>query len=100
MKFEGGPEFIEVINNGFYKKIANSKLLQQMYETRRSQGRYVEPVELVEIIANLIGTIEMKEPYFEQRERRLFKKDSIPKKQVMALYAINKICSIANGGTR
>jgi DNA (cytosine-5)-methyltransferase 1 len=97
--FEGGPEFIDAINNGFSKKIAGSKLLQEMYEAQRSIGKYIEPIELVDRIGELIEFIQMKEPIFEQENERnlLFKKRSIPKKQVMALYAINKICSIANG---
>ena len=97
LKFEGGPEFIDIINNGFAKKIAGSELLQDMYETQRSKGEYIEPVELVDTIGELIEAIEMKEPNFDPKGKRLFKKKSIPKKQVMALYAINKICSIANG---
>lgn len=96
-EFEGGPEFIDVINNGFSEKIAESKLLQEMYEAQRSKGEYIEPVELVETIGEIIEAIEIREPDFNQSGMRLFKKKSIPKKQVMALYAINKICSIANG---
>lgn len=97
LKFEGGPRFIDVILNGFSEKIAGSELLQDMYEAQRSRGMYFEPVELVDTIGELIEAIEMKEPNFRQNGKRLFKKKSIPKKQVMALYAINKICSIANG---
>jgi len=97
LKFEGGPRFIDTINNGFAEKIAGSELLQEMYETHCSDGKYIEPVELVDTIGELIEAIEMKEPNFDQKGKILFKKRSIPKKQVMALYAINKICSIANG---
>jgi DNA (cytosine-5)-methyltransferase 1 len=66
---------------------------------QRSRGKYIEPVELVDRIRELIEVIQMTEPIFEQESETnlLFKKRSIPKKQVMALYAINKICSIANG---
>lgn len=97
-KFEGGPEFIDVINNGFSKKVAGSKLLQEMYEAQRSKGKYIEPVKLIESIGELIEVMPLKEPNYEQEgvTDLLFKKKSIPKKQVMALYAINKICSIAN----
>ena len=100
LKFQGGPRFINIISNGFCKKIAKSNVLQEMYETQRSKGRYIEPVELVDRIAQLINTIQMKEPNFDQNGKRMFKKKSIPKKQVMALYAMNKICSIANGEKR
>ncbi len=97
LKFEGGSRFIDVINNGFSKKVAKSNLLQEMHETQRSIGKYNEPVELVERIAEIIDSIVIEESNFDQNGKRLFKKKSIPKKQVMALYAINKICSIANG---
>lgn len=97
MEFEGGPQFIDIINNGFSEKVARSEQLQEMYETHQSKGKYIEPVELVDSVAKLIDSFEMKEPNFEQDGKRLFKKASIPKKQVMALYAINKICSVANG---
>lgn len=100
LKFERGPEFIYTINNGFSKKIARSELLQEMYETQRSKGKYLQPVELVDTVANLIDGIKMKELDFAPKGKKIFKKQSIPKKQVMALYAINKICSIANGGKR
>jgi DNA (cytosine-5)-methyltransferase 1 len=68
-----------------------------MYETQRSIGRYSEPVELVERIAKIIDSIVKEESNFDQNGKKFFSKKSIPKKQVMALYAINKICSIANG---
>lgn len=71
-----------------------------MYEAQRGQGEFIEPVELVEAIGKLIEAIPMKDPFFEQKGERFFKKDLIPKKQFMALYAINKICSIANGGKK
>jgi DNA (cytosine-5)-methyltransferase 1 len=97
LMFEGGSRFIDVINNGFSKKVAKSNLLQEMYETQRSNGKYIEPVELVDRIAEIIDTIVTEESNFDQNGKWLFKKKSMPKKQVMALYAINKICSIANG---
>lgn len=97
MNFEGGPVFIENINNGFSNTIAKAELLQHMYENQRSESIYVEPTELVDAVRDIIEAIEMKEPSFDQNGERLFIRNSIPKKQVMALYAINKICSIANG---
>lgn len=97
LSFEEGPKFIDTINNGFSGKIAEAELLQDMYETQRSNGKYIEPVELVETIGELIEAIDMKELNFDQKGKTPFRKKSVPKKQVMALYAINKICSIANG---
>ena len=100
LEFEGGPTFIDVINNGFSEKVARSELLQEMYETQHSNGKYIEPVELVDSVAEIIDTVVTEESNFDQNRQRLFKKKSIPKKQVMALYVINKICSIANGEKR
>jgi len=97
-KFEEGLKFIDIINNGFSGKIARSELLQEMYEIQKSIGKYIEPVELVDTIGELIEEIVMNEPNFNQKGNSPFKKKSVPKKQVMALYAINKICSLANGG--
>lgn len=98
LEFEGGPRFIDTINNGFSKKVASAETLQDMYEAQQSRDEYLEPVELVDTIGKLIEAIRMKEPNFEQKgEKKVFKKNVVPKKQVMALYAINKICSIANG---
>jgi DNA (cytosine-5)-methyltransferase 1 len=96
MKFEGGPEFVDLINNGFSKRVARSSLLQEMYEAQRSQGTYMEPVELIEMLGKLIDAIHMNDPDYVPPRRASFKKLAIPKKQLMALYAINKICSIAN----
>ncbi|MCG2811766.1 MAG: DNA cytosine methyltransferase [Candidatus Aminicenantes bacterium] len=100
LEFEGGPTFIDVISNVFSEKVARSELLQEMYETQHSNGKYIEPVELVDSVAEIIDTIVTEESNFDQNGQRLFKKKSIPKKQVMALYVINKICSIANGEKR
>jgi DNA (cytosine-5)-methyltransferase 1 len=98
--FENGLEFIDTINNGFSHKIADAEKLQLMYEDQQNHGKYLNPVELVDSIGKIINSIELKTPIHEQQGDYPFKKHSIPKKQVMALYAINKICSIANGGNK
>lgn len=100
MDLKEGPNFIDVINNGFSKKVAGSSLLQKMYEAQRSNGEYLEPVELVERIAEIIDTIVPQESNVDQCVKGIFKKKAVPKKQLMALYAINKVCSIANGEKR
>ena len=68
-----------------------------MYEKRLGAGRFIGPEELIDNVAKMIDSIEMVEPAFVQEGKKLFRKNPFPKKQVMALYAINKICSIANG---
>lgn len=96
--FENGLEFIDTINNGFLRKIADAEKLQLMYENQQNHGKYLNPVELVDSIGKIINSIELQTLMYEQQGDYPFKKHSIPKKQIMALYAINKICSIANGG--
>ncbi|MBE3144903.1 MAG: DNA cytosine methyltransferase, partial [Planctomycetes bacterium] len=44
LTFEEGPKFIDIINNGFSGKIARAELLQDMYETQNSIGKYIEPI--------------------------------------------------------
>lgn len=98
--FENGAEFIDIINNGFSHKIANAEKLQLMYEKQQNQGEYLNPIELVDIIGELINTFKIRLPMYEQKNNQPFShKKSVPKKQIMALYAISKICTIANGGT-
>lgn len=96
--FENGQEFIDIINNGFSRQVADAKTLQMMYENQQNHEKYLNPIELVDVVGEIINSIEIQSPIYEQKGDRPFKKHSIPKKQVMALYAINKICSIANGG--
>lgn len=92
-----GDQFIEIINNGFSKKIANGKKLQKMYELQRSDGNYLEPTTLVEIVAAIINDLKIDTEKFTQNGTIIFKqKDTVPLKQLFALYAINKISSIAN----
>ncbi len=95
--FEQGTKFIETINNGFSERIANGKTLQEMYETRRTQQSLLQPTDLIEEVASIIDGFTFKDPDFKQNGSVFFNhKAVVPKKQVMALYAINKISSIAN----
>ncbi|XOV94877.1 MAG: DNA cytosine methyltransferase [Bacteroidota bacterium] len=95
--FEGGVQFINVLNNGFSSKIADSDLLQKMYERQESVKQYLEPTELIQELAGFIDKFNFESPNFKQNGTVFFdKKEIIPKKQIMALYAINKICSIIN----
>ncbi len=97
MGFERGPEFVETINNGFSEQVASSELLQEMYENRRSQQPFLEPTELIEKVASIIDDFTFDSPDFKQNGLIYFNhKESVPKKQIMALYAINKVSSIAN----
>ncbi len=95
LNFEGGFHFLETINNGFSEKIANSRLLQQMYEENRCIDSYLEPSILIEEVSKIINKFNFDDPILSQK--RYFKfKSAVPKKQILALYAINKISSQAN----
>lgn len=95
--FEGGKHFIEIINNGFSEKIAGHEILQKMFEEQRSIYNYKEPTELIEELAKIIDNIKFESTDFKQSEAIFFNhKNTIPKKQILALYAINKICSTTN----
>lgn len=92
-----GQEFLKIINNGFSEKIGNKPMLQEMYELQRSKDGFLEPTELVEEVKILVEKLGIKKEKYEQKDKTIFKnKESVPVKQLFALYAINKISSTAN----
>lgn len=94
---EKGKEFVSTIDNTISAKIANSVKMQEMYESRKSIEKYKEPTELVEEIANILNSLKIEGETIMQGNFKVFKyKDEIPVKQFFALYAINKISTIAN----
>ncbi|MDB5285769.1 MAG: (cytosine-5-)-methyltransferase [Mucilaginibacter sp.] len=95
-KFEGGKKFIKTINNGFSSKIASKDILQKMYEEQISIGDFLEPTVLIEKVADIINTMTFEKKIFDFNEQTIFSKKVVPKKQILALYALNKICTIAN----
>ena len=97
LTFEGGKEFLEVINNGFSERIAHAEKLQNMYEQQRAESPFLEPTELVEELGRIIDQFAFEKPNFKQNGSAIFdKKQVVPKKQFMALYAISRISSVAN----
>lgn len=95
--FEGGKKFLEIINNGFTEKIGNNIQLQDMYEKQVSFENLKEPTILVDEIAAIIEMVGCPNSNFAQIDNIVFKNKSlVPIKQVFALYAVNKISSIAN----
>lgn len=95
MKLTGGKRFVDAINNGFSSLIADKHLMQEMYEEQRSQGRYKEPTELVDDVCAILKNIAPDN--FIQNGITIFEhKKEIPVRQLFALYAINKISTIAN----
>jgi DNA (cytosine-5)-methyltransferase 1 len=89
---------LKYINNGFSEKIGNGNELQKMYEQQKSISRYTEPTELVDLVQEIIDELNIENVEVEQKKLKVFKhKEKIPVKQFFALYAINKISTIANG---
>ena len=96
-KYKGGKEFLKYINNGFSEKIAASNELQKLYELQKSSTKYIEPTELVGLVQEIIDELKIEDVEIKQCEFIVFKhKEKVPVKQYFALYAINKIATIAN----
>lgn len=94
--FDDGEKFIAIINNGFSEKIADKALLQKMYEEHKSIGDFLEPTKLINEVAKIVEKFDSKNEVYEQSGVKFFEKDIVPKKQLYALYAINKIITTAN----
>ena len=96
-RIEGGQSFISIINNGFSEKISSALNMQEMYEAQRSSGKFKEPTELVDDIGFILKRLKIKNHVLKQEKIKIFEfKDEVPIKQFLALYAINKISTIAN----
>ncbi len=97
-EYKGGKEFLKYINNGFSEKIGSANELQNLYELQKSSKRFTEPTELVDLVQEVIDKLKIENVEIEQKKLIVFKhKEKIPVKQFFALYAINKISTIANG---
>lgn len=95
-KIKGGTKFLKVINNGFSEKIGSSQELQEMFELQKSTANFLEPTRLVDEVGNVIQNTKIDETNFIQSDINIFLKNIVPTKQLFALYAINKIATIAN----
>ncbi len=94
---EKGDGFLKVIDNEFSHKIPKGAILQKMYENRTNEQLYKNPVNLIEEVSIIIDRLQIEGLTYKQNGIKIFKhKDSVPLKQLFALYAINKISSIAN----
>jgi DNA (cytosine-5)-methyltransferase 1 len=97
-EYKGGKEFLKYINNGFSEKIGNANELQKLYELQTSNTKHTEPTELVDLVQEIIDELKIENVEIEQKKLIVFKhKEKVPVKQFFALYAINKISTIANG---
>ena len=92
----GGKNFLKIINNGFTDKISTASKMQEMFEHQKSIGIHKEPTLLVDELAEIINSIDIDQ--IKLYQNIFFKyKNEIPLKQLLSLYAINKISTIANG---
>ena len=97
-EYKDGKEFLKYINNGFSEKIGNANELQKLYELQTSNTKHTEPTELVDLVQEIIDELKIENVEIEQKKLIVFKhKEKVPVKQFFALYAINKISTIANG---
>lgn len=92
-----GREFLKHINNGFTEKIGSKEELQHLFELQTGSDGKKDPTELVEELKALIDSLKIRDELFTQDKSKIFHhKDKIPVKQLLALYGINKITTIAN----
>lgn len=97
--FENGEKFIEKINNGFSGKVAKAAIMQEMYEKQESISSYLEPTKLILEARKIITESLTEHVDFTQESLEIFKhKKTVPVSQLFALYALNKISTIANKG--
>ncbi|MBN8584012.1 MAG: DNA (cytosine-5-)-methyltransferase [Ignavibacteria bacterium] len=96
INFKNGDKFLDMINNGFSDKIAPSNLMQYMYENQRNINNFLEPTALIEEASKIILHLKNDKLNYKQGNLKIFKKNIVPIKQILALYAINKICTITN----
>ena len=93
---DGGQQFLDIINNGFTDRIASGDILQQMHEICGPVDNFLEPAVLIERIGIILDELEVHQDYL-QLDREIFPdKCKVPQRQLLALYAINKISSVAN----
>lgn len=96
-KYKEGKEFVKYINNEFSEKIGNASELQRLYEQQKSNKALIEPTELIDTIQEKINNLSLENENINQENQKIFKyKNIVPLKQFFALYAVNKISSIAN----
>lgn len=92
-----GDKFLGIINNGFSEKVPSGKTLQNLYEEYNSIQTYNNPVALVDQIKTILNDLNIEREMMYDNNEKIFKyKDAVPMRQLFALYAINKISSLAN----
>ena len=95
-QFPDGSKFISSLDKKLDSKVANQKLLQKMYEENKSIDGFFEPKELIKKVSDLIEKHDLKKEIYTQGKVKIFDKELVYKRQLYALYALNKIISITN----
>lgn len=92
-----GENFIRMIDEFVVPKIANNILMQKMYEKQSCIDIYWQPAMLVDEVAKIIyQTVDPNKNYIQEDLIIFTGKKAIPITQLFALYAINKITTLAN----
>lgn len=90
-----GKRFIKVINNGFSERIPHAQLMQALLERTAKSDDFYPPAQILTKINEMIND-HCQEKVVVIDEKLPFKKEQIPLKQILALYAINKVISVTN----
>jgi DNA (cytosine-5)-methyltransferase 1 len=94
-----GDKFIDAINNGFSERIPRSYQTAQMLVERKLQdSRFDSPHVLVRKVGSLINKFKGRDSLTDSHKLPL-KKSKLAVKQIMAIYAFNKIARQINSGS-
>lgn len=92
-----GPAFLKAINNGFLARVATGPEMQRLFEEQVSEGKYANPVRIIDDLRDLINELQVSGLLVQNGSIQPFpSKNSVPVKQLYALYAICRITSLAN----
>lgn len=96
----GGLRFVTEFDKRFKGAIATDALLQEMFETHENIGKHTEPGRLVEEIAEFIVKSPVKAGSGMIPNVGLDLRESVPKDQLLAMYAMNRILPMTKPTTR
>jgi len=94
-----GRRFTQYISNGLRAKVAPGPIMQKLYETNSSLNGYENPTVLVDKASAAIHRFVRKDQQIAVTPK-LFRRRTIPKRQLFALLAISQIAQAAEGKGR
>jgi hypothetical protein len=93
-KIDDGPEFIAAFKQHFDGRIGNHAQLQALWESNRPHdGRLLGPLHLVEEIARFIRDYDRAGVILENFSADGIKRDRLPKRQLLAMWALGQVAS-------